>query len=53
VLRAAAAPASLKGVTGRLEIRGELYWPRAAFDRHNETLDPEDKIANPRNGCAG
>ncbi len=53
VLRAKAAPAALKGVSGKLEIRGELYWPRPAFDRYNATLDEDDQIANPRNGCAG
>lgn len=55
VLRARAVPASLKGVAGSIEIRGELYWPRAAFDRWNAKLEAagEEKIANPRNGCAG
>lgn len=53
VLRAKAAPAALKGVGGKLEIRGELYWPRPAFDRYNATLPEGEKIANPRNGCAG
>lgn len=55
VLRARAVPASLRGVGGAIEIRGELYWPRAAFDRWNAKLEAagEEKIANPRNGCAG
>ena len=53
VLRAKAAPAALKGAKGKLEIRGELYWPRAAFLRYNDTLPEGERIANPRNGCAG
>jgi DNA ligase (NAD+) len=53
VLRAKAAPERLKGATGKLEIRGELYWPRPAFDRYNATLPEGERIANPRNGCAG
>ena len=55
VLRANAAPAKLRGINGSIEIRGELYWPRAAFDRWNGKLEAagEEKIANPRNGCAG
>jgi DNA ligase (NAD+) len=40
---------------GALEVRGELYWPRAAFDRHNAALRAagEEALANARNGCAG
>lgn len=55
VLRARAVPAALKGVGGAIEIRGELYWPNAAFDRWNAKLVAagEETIANPRNGCAG
>jgi DNA ligase (NAD+) len=53
VLRAKAAPATLRGIEGKLEVRGELYWPRASFDRYNATLPETDRIANPRNGCAG
>ena len=55
VLRARAVPATLRGVSGALEIRGELYWPRPAFDAWNAKLEAagEEKIANPRNGCAG
>ncbi len=38
-----------------LEVRGEAYWPRGAFDRHNEAriangLEP---FANPRNATTG
>lgn len=36
---------------GAFEVRGELYWPRPAFDRFNATLDKP--LVNPRNGCAG
>jgi DNA ligase (NAD+) len=56
VLEAKAAPGALRGVTGgTLEVRGELYWPRDAFDAHNQSLRDagEKTIANPRNGCAG
>lgn len=55
VERARAVPSQLKNMTGEVEIRGELYWPRAAFDAHNERLTKqgEETIANPRNGCAG
>lgn len=55
VERARAVPSQLKNITGEVEIRGELYWPRAAFEAHNERLAKrgEEPIANPRNGCAG
>ena len=55
VERARAVPSQLKNMPGEVEIRGELYWPRAAFDAHNERLvkQGEETIANPRNGCAG
>lgn len=38
-----------------LEVRGEVYMPKAAFDRYNaEALAKGDKpLANPRNGAAG
>jgi DNA ligase (NAD+) len=50
-----AVAAELVGVSGELEIRGELYWPRAAFEAYNQKLkEAGDKpIINPRNGCAG
>ena len=56
VLEAGAAPAQLHGVSaGALEVRGELYWPRDAFDAYNRRLlaAGDKTIANPRNGCAG
>lgn len=45
----------LRGVGGELEIRGELYWPRPAFEAYNQKLKGagEKAIINPRNGCAG
>lgn len=55
VKQARAVPAKIDGPKGSLEIRGELYWPRAAFDAYNAKLREagEETIANPRNGCAG
>jgi len=56
VERAAAVPVRLSGVrSGELEIRGEIYWPRAEFEAHNARLrEAGDKtLINPRNGCAG
>ncbi|WP_291982216.1 NAD-dependent DNA ligase LigA [Luteitalea sp.] len=40
---------------GRLEVRGEIYLPRAAFERLNESreADAEPLFANPRNAAAG
>ena len=50
-----AVPLELSGVDGELEIRGELYWPRPAFEAYNQKLKElgEKPIINPRNGCAG
>ena len=56
VLQARAAPERLRGLShGELEIRGELYWPHAAFAAFNEALEKagERTLINPRNGCAG
>jgi DNA ligase (NAD+) len=41
--------------SGRLEIRGEVYFPRAAFERVNASreADGEPPFANPRNAAAG
>ena len=52
---ARAVPLSLGAARGKIEVRGELYWPRPAFDRHNLQLREagQEPIANPRNGCAG
>jgi DNA ligase (NAD+) len=51
-----AIPLSLRhGPSGRIEIRGEVYFPRAAFDRVNRELEEagEPLFANPRNTAAG
>jgi DNA ligase (NAD+) len=42
-------------VPGRIEIRGEVYLPRAAFDRLNRNREDRDEpvFANPRNAAAG
>ena len=55
IQRARAVPDRLVDVEGSLEIRGELYWPRPAFEAHNARLKAsgEEPIANPRNGTAG
>lgn len=38
---------------GRLEVRGEVYMPREAFEKINETRNEKEKFANPRNAAAG
>jgi DNA ligase (NAD+) len=51
-----AIPLRLKDAPGgRLEVRGEIYLPRAAFDRLNEEREAEGEplFANPRNAAAG
>jgi DNA ligase (NAD+) len=51
-----AIPLALSGApAGRLEIRGEVYLPRAAFDRTNREREErgEPVFANPRNAAAG
>ncbi len=55
VQESGAVPERLRGVSGELELRGELYWPHAAFRAYNEELRAagERLIVNPRNGCAG
>jgi DNA ligase (NAD+) len=42
-------------VPGRLDVRGEVYLPRASFDRVNEEREDADEalFANPRNAAAG
>ncbi|HWB76077.1 MAG TPA: NAD-dependent DNA ligase LigA, partial [Nannocystaceae bacterium] len=52
---AKAVPTKLGKLRGAIEIRGELYWPNAAWAAWNERLEAagERRIANPRNGCAG
>jgi DNA ligase (NAD+) len=51
-----AIPLALRGApAGRLEIRGEVYLPRPAFDRLNRQREEagEPPFANPRNVAAG
>jgi DNA ligase (NAD+) len=51
-----AIPRRLKGAApGTLDIRGEVYWPRAEFDRVNaaRAAREEPLFANPRNAAAG
>ena len=50
-------PHQLKGkdLPGLIEIRGEVFFPIAAFNELNESLEEAGKqlFANPRNGAAG
>jgi DNA ligase (NAD+) len=51
-----AIPLALRGgPAGRIEVRGEVYLPRASFERSNrEREDAGDPLfANPRNAAAG
>jgi len=51
-----ALPLGLRGApAGRIEVRGEIYLPRQAFERINrEREDNEEPVfANPRNAAAG
>ncbi len=51
-----AIPLSLRGgPAGRVEVRGEVYLPRTAFDRMNTEREEtgEPLFANPRNAAAG
>jgi len=51
-----AIPLSLRGAPpGRLEVRGEIYLPRASFERMNREREDsgEPLFANPRNAAAG
>jgi DNA ligase (NAD+) len=45
----------IKGPSHRIEVRGEVFLPRAAFERENrERAEREEPIfANPRNAAAG
>ncbi len=54
VAAAEAVPLTVRA-RGSFEIRGELYLPRAEFDRLNGLLVEagERPLVNPRNGCAG
>jgi DNA ligase (NAD+) len=51
-----AIPLRLKhAAPGRIDVRGEVYLPRAAFDRVNQEREDADEpvFANPRNAAAG
>jgi DNA ligase (NAD+) len=51
-----AIPLALRDApSGRIEVRGEVYLPRAAFERINRERedDGEPLFANPRNAAAG
>ncbi len=51
-----AIPLSLRnGAAGRIEVRGEVYLPRAAFARINKEREEEGEplFQNPRNAAAG
>jgi DNA ligase (NAD+) len=52
-----AIPLRLRGrhATGRIEVRGEVFLPRAAFERMNKDQEEagEPLFANPRNAAAG
>ncbi|KGQ20347.1 DNA ligase [Lysobacter dokdonensis DS-58] len=49
-------PLRLRGVAPKvIEVRGEVYMPKAAFEKYNEWAreNGEKTLANPRNGAAG
>lgn len=50
-----AIPLHLNGIVPPVEIRGEVFLPRAAFDKTNEEREAADEpaFANPRNAAAG
>jgi DNA ligase (NAD+) len=55
LLAAEAVPKKLSYGKGKMEVRGEVYWPNDAFSAYNESLEKqgEKRLLNPRNGCAG
>ena len=48
-------PMTLEGAPVRLIVRGEVYMPKASFEKLNEPQEAEGKqlFANPRNAAAG
>ena len=48
-------PMTLEGAPGRLIVRGEVFMPRAVFEKLNEEREAngETLFANPRNAAAG
>ncbi len=38
---------------GHLEVRGEVFMPREAFEKINASRNEKDRFANPRNAAAG
>jgi DNA ligase (NAD+) len=51
-----AIPLALEGqIEGRIEVRGEVYLPRRAFERINREREENEEplFANPRNAAAG
>ncbi len=48
-------PMTLEGAPARLIVRGEVYMPKATFEKLNEQQEAEGKplFANPRNAAAG
>ena len=54
-LRSVALRLAGKDVPKLLDVRGEIYWPRKAFDQHNKKRESagEPAFANPRNATTG
>jgi len=48
-----ALPLKIPTKLKRLEVRGEIYISKRDFEKLNEGLDEEEKLANPRNAAAG
>ncbi|UQN08755.1 NAD-dependent DNA ligase LigA [Deinococcus sp. QL22] len=48
-------PVRLEGLSGELEVRGEVYMSKAAFLAYNTRAEEEGRalLKNPRNGAAG